>query len=248
MGILDTYNTAQEKSEVKCIAVVGEEKGGKTSTLTALANELKGRAFYIDSDYLTGTKPYIGSWSKVTSWDDMGRIMGSIAGNIEQVRKDYDVCIIDTFDCLMDMKSKSLMKKWGVDNLADYKEKGMGNGYTIFYSDIENKLFPVLFSAFKLVILVIHPKLETLQTSDTKSIKYGDLDLVGKLKSMVKRTVDAFFVFEGAIQDGVFRTLVNKERHSDFVFYPLGMRDYSWAKKIHDDATFKEEVKKLITE
>ena len=77
MGILDTYNTAQEKSEVKCIAVIGEEKSGKTSTLTALANELKGRIFYIDSDYMTGTKPYIGSWAKVNSWDDMGRIVVS---------------------------------------------------------------------------------------------------------------------------------------------------------------------------
>lgn len=248
MGILDHYNTAQEKSEVKCIAVIGEEKSGKTSTLTSLANELNGKVFYIDSDYMTGTKPYIGSWAKVSNWDEMGRILGSIVQNIEQVRKDYDICVIDTFDCLMDMKSKSLMKKWGVDNLADYKEKGMGNGYTIFYNDIENKLFPTLFSAFKLVVLVIHPKLETLQTSDTKSIKYGDLDLVGKLKSMVKRSVDAFFIFEGQIQDGVFKTLVNKERHSDFVYYPLGMRDYSWAKKIHDDVTFKEEIKKLITE
>lgn len=233
---LNDIITTRVAPGIKWINIVGYEKAGKTRALVELAKHIP--SLYVDLDFI-GTKPYKGNFLRVgneTRLDGGEPVVGivdfvsKVMPRMESMNK--KILILDPVNEFVELIKSQLMSQFKVDDLKDYSVKGIGNGWVILYSKIQN-YFQQFFKAFPLVITVTHLKLDKYFAGDVAAIQGAQLDLTGKTQQYVQRNADAHLVFTAREHEkGRWTTFVNEDNAMSMIKVPLGSRDYEFLKHV----------------
>lgn len=239
---LSKYITVSHTPTIKWIGVEGYDKSGKTETLIELSRHIP--TLYVDFE--KGTGPYInaevmhvsqeGSSDTISVINFMNEVVPQFASNSK-----YRILVLDPFTTLANYVMDALMRKMNVNNLADYTEKGIGNGWNVYYDKMITFITRCM-ASFDLVITVSHLKLSEHFITDAKKISIADIDLVGQFKQYVKRTANANFIFTSRIMDGKYTTLINNDKDGDVIRTLLGSRDYPFIQRIKNRDDFLREI------
>jgi len=247
---IDEFVTNRTAPGIKWIDIVGYEKAGKTKTLVELAKHVP--SLYVDFD-IRGTKPYEGQFLQVGA-NGSEKKNDKIVPLVDFITKimphmhemDKKILILDPVNEFVDMVKDQLMMQFGVDDLANYKVAGIGNGWNVLYSKISG-YFQTFFKAYDLVITVTHLKLDKYSYGDTATIQGAKLDLTGKTLNFVQRNADAHLVFTAKKDEhGKWLTLVNEDTSSTMINIPLGCRDYKFLTRIETGEDLIREIGKMF--
>jgi len=233
---IDDYITTQTSPQLKWINIVGYEKAGKTKTLMELSKHLN--TLYVDFDIVAGTKPYTGKVLRVGQPSHLpGERNISVVDFITQVipemkNMNKQILILDPVNEFVELVREQLMTQFGIDDLKNYRLAGVGNGWTVLYSKIQD-YFQEFFAAFPIVITVTHLKLDKYFAGDVAAIQGAQLDLVGKIQQYVQRNADAHLVFTSKKDEhGKWMSVINEENSTSMIQVPLGCRDFAFLKRV----------------
>jgi hypothetical protein len=239
---LSKYLTVSHTPTIKWIGVEGYDKSGKTKALIELSRHIP--TLYVDFE--KGTGPYTGAEVLHVSPEGGGGtisvkdFVNDVATQFASNNK-YRILVLDPFTTFANYVMDALMKKMNVNNLADYTEKGIGNGWNVYYDKMISFMTKCM-ASFDLVITVSHLKLSEHYVTDAKKISIADVDLVGQFKQYVKRTANANFIFTSKVIDGKYTTLINNDKDGDVIRTLLGSRDYPFIQRINNEEDFLREL------
>jgi hypothetical protein len=196
MIVLPTKPTSAVRVDPKRLVIYSKPKAGKTSALALLENNLI-LDFESGSDYVTGMKLKVDNLAKLKE----------IGKAILEAGKPYKYITVDTVTAIEDMcvsyagtlyRDTAMGSKWGrlpdgnIDPNANVLKLPNGAGYLY----LREAFFRILDYIETLVpedgsiILLGHLKDKSIETNG-KEVASVDLDLTGKIKSLVCAKADA---------------------------------------------------------
>jgi len=188
---LPTQKTAASVVDPKKLIIYSKPKTGKTSLLAALDNnliiDLENSADYFDSMHI-----------KINNVDELMDLIKSIIA----AGKPYKYITLDTLTKLEDIALPYALKLYKATPMgASFKGTDVltlpnGAGYK-YLRDAMNNLLAALYKCADTVILLGHLKTTNIEKAG-KEVSAKELDLTGKIKSMISADVDAIgFLYRG---------------------------------------------------
>lgn len=182
--VLPTNKIKASYKSPRKLVIYSKPKVGKTSALAQLEN-----ALIIDlengTDFLDAMKV------KVSSLTELRECLNAI----EKANRPYKYLVIDTITKLEDMalplagslyKKTSMGKNWDGDNVLTLPN---GAGY-LYLREAVKKITELIEECADRIIYLGHIKAKAIEKNG-KEVMAADLDLTGKIKSMMSADVDA---------------------------------------------------------